>query len=96
MGGSSACSSRSTASASTRRTSGSAVQVGDAVVAPLGDVGRCVVTTKNPDTGEFAYGTLDALAGYRREGVTEPLPLGVYCDVVEPGRVRLGDSVVAA
>jgi len=72
------------------------VRVGDAVVAPLGDVGRCVVTTKNPDTGEFAFPTLDTLAGYRREGVTEPLPLGVYCDVIEPGRVRLGDSVIPA
>ena len=72
---------------------GSRVRVGEAVLAPLGDVGRCVVTTRNPDTGEFAFGTLDALAGYRREGVTEPLPFGVYCDVVEPGHVRLGDSV---
>jgi uncharacterized protein YcbX len=75
---------------------GGRVAVGEAVVAPLGDVGRCVVTTKNPDTGEHAFGTLDALAGYRREGVTEPLPLGVYCDVVEPGRVRLGDQVIPA
>jgi hypothetical protein len=75
---------------------GAHVQVGEAVVAPLGDVGRCVVTTKNPDTGGHAFPTLDTLAGYRREGVTEPLPLGIYCDVVEPGRVRLGDSVVLA
>jgi len=75
---------------------GARVQVGEAVVAPLGDVGRCVVTTRNPDTGEFAFGTLDALAGYRREGVTEPLPLGVYCDVVQPGQVRVGDPVAVA
>jgi uncharacterized protein YcbX len=75
---------------------GRRVRVGEAVVAPLGDVGRCVTTTRNPDTGEFAYATLDALAGYRREGVTEPLPLGVYCDVVEPGRVRVGDAVAVA
>jgi uncharacterized protein YcbX len=72
---------------------GAHVQVGDAVVAPLGDVGRCVVTTRNPDTGEHAFPTLDTLAGYRREGVTEPLPLGVYCDVVQTGRVRVGDPV---
>jgi hypothetical protein len=75
---------------------GMSVRVGEAVVKPLGDVGRCVVTTKNPDTGEHAFPTLDTLAGYRRDGVSEPLPLGVYCDVVEPGRVRLGDSVSAA
>ena len=73
---------------------GARVRVGEAVVAPLGDVGRCVVTTKNPDTGEHAFPTLDTLAGYRRDGVTEPLPFGIYCDVVEPGTVRVGDSVV--
>jgi|SRR5579871_402944 len=72
------------------------VGIGDAVVEPLGDVGRCVVTTRSADSGEFAFPTLDTLASYRREGVTEPLPLGVYCDVVEPGRVRLGDPVVPA
>jgi uncharacterized protein YcbX len=72
------------------------VQIGEAVVEPLGDVGRCVTTTRDPDTGEHAFPTLDTLAAYRREGVTEPLPLGVYCDVVEPGRVRLGDSVIPA
>ena len=33
------------------------------------------------------------LAGYRREGVVEPLPFGVYCDVAVPGRVRVGDPV---
>ena len=59
---------------------------------PTPDVGRCVTTTRNPDTGEFAFATLDTLAGYRREGITEALPFGIYCDVVEPGRVRVGDS----
>jgi uncharacterized protein YcbX len=75
---------------------GGRVRVGEALLAPLGDVGRCVTTTRDPDTGEFAFPTLDTLAAYRRDGVAEPLPLGIYCDVVEPGRVRLGDSVVPA
>jgi hypothetical protein len=35
-----------------------------------------------------------ALANYRREGRTEPLPLGVYGDVLVPGRVSVGDPVV--
>jgi len=39
------------------------------------------------------FDTLKLLAGYRREGVTEPLPFGVYCDVAVPGRVRVGDPV---
>jgi uncharacterized protein YcbX len=72
---------------------GNRVAIGDAVIVPLGDVGRCVVTTCDPDTGLSDFDTLNLLAGYRREGVTEPLPFGVYCDVAVPGRVRVGDAV---
>jgi uncharacterized protein YcbX len=72
---------------------GTRVAIGDAVVVPLGDVGRCVVTTCDPDTAVSDLDTLKALAGYRREGVREPLPFGVYCDVAVPGRVRVGDAV---
>jgi MOSC domain-containing protein len=72
---------------------GDRVAIGDAVIVPLGDVGRCVVTTCDPDSGVSDFDTLKLLAGYRREGVTEPLPFGVYCDVAVPGRVRVGDPV---
>jgi uncharacterized protein YcbX len=72
---------------------GRRVAIGDAVVAPVGDVGRCAVTTKNPDTGEVDLDTLGTLAAYRREGRTEPLPFGVHAAVVQPGRVRVGDAV---
>jgi uncharacterized protein YcbX len=72
---------------------GARVRVGQALLEPVGDVGRCVTTTCDPDTGISDLDTLGALAGYRREGVSEPLPLGVYCDVVEAGRVRVGDVV---
>ena len=72
---------------------GRRVAIGDAVVAPVGDVGRCVVTTCDPDTAVSDFDTLKLLAGYRRDGVTEPLPFGVYCDVAVPGRVRVGDPV---
>jgi MOSC domain-containing protein len=72
---------------------GSRVAIGDAVVVPIGDVGRCVVTTCDPDTGISDLDTLKLLASYRPEGVTEPLPLGVYCNVVVPGRVCVGDAV---
>ena len=74
---------------------GHPVQIGDAVVQPVGDVGRCVVTKCDPDTGTSDLDTLGALAGYRREGRTEPLPFGVYGEVVEPGRVRVDDPVSA-
>jgi uncharacterized protein YcbX len=72
---------------------GRKLAVGDAVIAPAGDVGRCVVTKCDPDTGVSDLDTLGALARYRREGRTEPLPLGIYADVVTPGRVRVGDPV---
>jgi uncharacterized protein YcbX len=72
---------------------GRRVQVGEAQIRFNGDVGRCLVTSQNPDTGVTDVDTLGALARYRREGVTEPLPLGVYGEVVEPGRVRIGDNV---
>jgi uncharacterized protein len=70
------------------------VRIGDAVVHPLGNVGRCVVTTCDPVTGERDFDTLGVLASYRRElETTEPLPLGVVGDVVTTGRVRVGDPV---
>ena len=55
---------------------GHRVAIGDAVIVPLGDVGRCVVTTCDPDTAVSDLDTLKLLAGYRREGVVEPLPHG--------------------
>jgi uncharacterized protein len=73
---------------------GQTVQIGRAVVHFNGDVGRCVVTSQNPDTGITDVDTLAALALYRRDGVTEPLPLGIYGEVVEPGRVKIGDTVI--
>lgn len=73
---------------------GRRIQVGDAVVVPQGNVGRCVITTQNPDTAQVDLDTLKALAAYRGEAeTTEPLPFGIYAAVAEPGRVRVGDPV---
>jgi len=72
---------------------GRRVRLGGAVVAPTGDVGRCAVTTHDPDTGIPDLDTLGVLARYRREGRTEPLPLGVHGAVVAPGTVQVGDPV---
>jgi uncharacterized protein len=63
-----------------------------AVVAPAGLVGRCAVTTCNPESGERDLDTLRVLAGYREPAEGAPA-FGVYGTVVEPGRVRLGDEV---
>ena len=72
---------------------GSEVQLGDARVKVHGDVGRCAITTLDPESGEPTVDTLKALASYRKDGVKEPLPLGVYASVVAPGRVRVGDDI---
>ena len=71
------------------------VRVGEAVVEPLGDVGRCLATTRDPDSGVSDLDTLGALARYRRRGQVEDLPFGIYCSVLVPGRVRVGDPVGA-
>ncbi len=72
---------------------GTQVQVGHAVLVLNGDIGRCVVTSHDPDTGVTDFDTLGTLARYRREGRNEPLPFGVYGAVALPGRVRVGDAV---
>ncbi len=70
------------------------VRVGDALVRVLGNVGRCALTTRQPETGAVDFKTLHHLQSYRGEvPATEPLPFGVHARVVRPGRVRVGDTV---
>jgi uncharacterized protein len=71
---------------------GRRVRIGDAEIVVNGDVGRCVVTSRDPDTGVTDLPTLATLVAYRREGRDEPLPFGVKATVVTPGCVRLGDA----
>jgi uncharacterized protein YcbX len=76
---------------------GRRVRLGEAVVVPVGNVGRCAVTTQNPDTGAPDLDTLKALAAYRPgTETTEPLPFGVHAAVADPGRVSVGDAVELA
>jgi uncharacterized protein len=75
---------------------GRELRIGEATVRFNGDIGRCVVTSRDPDTGEIDLPTLVTLAKYRPDGVSEPLPFGVYGSVVVPGHVAVGDTVVAA
>ena len=73
---------------------GRRVHVGDAVVVPAGNVGRCEVTTLDPDRGVSDLPTLKVLADYRG-GVTssEPLAFGIWARVERPGRIALGDAI---
>ncbi len=75
---------------------GREVRIGEATVVFNGDIGRCVVTSRDPDTGVIDVPTLITLASYRPEGRTEPLPFGIYGSVVTPGRIRVGDPVTGA
>jgi len=70
---------------------GKHVQIGDAELVVTGDIGRCVVTSRDPDTGVVDMPTLVTLVSYRPEGHTEQLPFGVKGTVYTPGRVRIGD-----
>jgi uncharacterized protein YcbX len=73
---------------------GSQVRVGRATVAVREHVGRCAVTTLDPDRGIRDLDTLGTIAAYRGDVQTrEPLPFGVWCEVVESGRVAVGDPV---
>jgi hypothetical protein len=75
---------------------GRRVRIGEAVVMPRGNVGRCAVTTQDPETGLPDLDTLRLLGEYRGDvETTEPLPFGVWGEVVEAGRVRVGDPVEA-
>jgi uncharacterized protein YcbX len=71
------------------------VRVGEALVGFNGHVGRCLVTNRDPESGLIDFPTLDLLREYRAdESTTEPLPFGIYGQVIEPGAVRVGDPVL--
>jgi uncharacterized protein YcbX len=76
------------------------VRIGDAVAYLRHDVGRCAITTQNPDTGSPDLDTLRTIRQYRGETANEKgkrhIPFGVYGEVVEPGRVAVGDTVESA
>jgi uncharacterized protein len=74
---------------------GRELRLGGARLRVAGHVGRCVVTTRNAETGIVDFPTLHHLQAYRgEEDGTEPLPFGVHARVLVPGRVRVGDAVV--
>jgi uncharacterized protein len=74
---------------------GSCARIGSARVAFNGHVGRCRITSRDPETGAVDLPTLNLLGAYRKGlGTTEPLPFGVYGEVREPGSISVGDRVV--
>ena len=70
---------------------GRLLSLGEAVVRVGGPVPRCATTTRDPETGERDFDTLRAIKAYRGLRERKHIDFGVYADVVEPGRVRVGD-----
>jgi uncharacterized protein YcbX len=70
--------------------SGREVRAGDAVLRVAAPTARCAVTTRSPDDGHRDAPVLKALAGLRGK---DDVTFGVWCDVVAPGRVRVGDAI---
>jgi uncharacterized protein YcbX len=69
------------------------LRIGEALVRVRGHVGRCLVTTRDPDTGAVDLPVLELLRSYRAGlDTTEPLAFGVHAEVLEPGRICPGDS----
>jgi uncharacterized protein YcbX len=72
---------------------GKQVRIGEAVVEPLSETGRCLITSQDPDTGVPDMDMLEWIRANRPEGTGEPLPFGVHGRVIAPGVVRVGDPV---
>lgn len=73
---------------------GAELGLGEARVSLRGHVGRCIVTSRNPETGEIDMPTLDLLRSFRSQAATtEPLAFGVYGAVLQPGWVSVGDKL---
>lgn len=73
---------------------GRTIEVGDSALRGRGHVGRCVITNRDPESGEITLQTLKILGSYRKDlDTTEPVAFGIYGQIVRPGTVRVGDAV---
>jgi uncharacterized protein YcbX len=69
---------------------GREIAVGETVLRVDHPVPRCVITTRDPDSGRRDAPILKALAQLRGK---DDVTFGVWCEVVRPGRIRRGDGV---
>jgi uncharacterized protein YcbX len=74
---------------------GRRVALGESILAVTAPIPRCPMTTHDPNTGERDLDTLRAIKEYR--GLAgesgKDLMFGVWAEVEQPGRVRLGDEI---
>ncbi len=69
------------------------IGLGDAILRVTKQDARCAMTTHDPDTGEPDLDTLRTIISYRGLRDGKHADLGVLADVVQPGRIRVGDEV---
>ncbi len=75
---------------------GSRLGVGDAVLRAGGPVKRCAATTRHPDSGAVDLQTLRMVMAYRGRqdsGFGPGANFGTYAEVLQPGRISVGDSL---
>jgi uncharacterized protein len=70
---------------------GHEVTIGEVTLRVIAPVPRCVVTTRNPESGATDARILHALARLRGKN---DITFGVWCDIVRPGRIHIGDLVM--
>ena len=67
------------------------VTIGQVILRVIAPVPRCVVTTRNPDSGATDARILHALARLRGNN---DITLGVWCEIIQPGHIHVGDLVI--
>ena len=72
---------------------GRRIAIGGAVLPITTPDARCAITTQHPDTGVRDLDTLRTLIAYRGLRDGKHADFGVLGDVVQPGKIRLGDEV---
>lgn len=72
---------------------GRRLRIGSAVIRIGGPVPRCVVTTRDPDTGVRDFDSLKEIKAYRGVRDGKEIDFGVYAEVEVPGVVRVGDAL---
>jgi uncharacterized protein YcbX len=72
---------------------GRELRIGDARLRVGGRVGRCALTTMDPDRLRRDHDVLRTLLDYRGALPTGEPPFGMYAEVVAPGRIAVGDRV---
>jgi uncharacterized protein YcbX len=75
---------------------GHSLAIGDAVLRVHGPVPRCAGTTRDPASGDRDLPVVGMIKGYRALKQTEAgkgVPFGAYADVVQAGRVCVGDRL---